>query len=158
MGKVRLIIPAQLARIGVNVDELLLRPWNIDERIPARGRFAQARAKNQEKVRILNFLGQLRIDADTHIASVTGALVVKVVLAPERDRDRQPARLGKGLNPRHGFGIPSAAAKDRKRPFRGGQQLPEPFHVLWRRMRLDALVRHWVPGLGFLAEHILRQS
>ena len=159
--QVRLIDSAKLARIGVDVDELLLRPRRFDQGVAAGRHLAQSRARHQQQIGVLDLLGELRVDAKPYVAHVAGAIVANVILPPERRRDGQPVRLGEVLNPRSRLRIPStaaAAANEDEWPFRRRQQFPELLHVRRRRMRLDALIALQVRHFGLLAQHVLRQS
>ena len=81
--QIGLVDPPQLFRSGMHVDQLLLRPWRLDQGIAAGGHLSQAGTDRQEKVCLPDPLRQRRVDADPHIADVIGVAVVEQVLTAE---------------------------------------------------------------------------
>ena len=122
----------QLFGAGVDVNQLLLRPRRFDQRVAAGRHLAQARADREDQVGIDDALGELRIDADAHVAGVVRMAVVEQVLEAKRTAHRQIPAFGKTLQRVAGFGVPAAAARDDERALRRQQHRP---HVAQRAGR-----------------------
>ena len=101
---------AQLLRPGVPVHQSLGRSRRRQQRIRAGGDLAQAHADGQHQVGVAHAGGQLRIDADAHVAGVKRMAVVERVLETEAASHGQLPRLGEALQTAAAFRRPAGAA------------------------------------------------
>jgi hypothetical protein len=157
-GEMRGINPAELARIGMDVDQRLLRCRNIEECIGLARHLGQASADQQDEIGFLDAREQLRVHAETEIADVGRMVGGKQHLATEGAGDRQLEALRETHEALHGNFGPAAAAKQRDRLLRTMQQLLQLRHLRETRMRLDDLIARRVGDLRHFGEHILRQG
>ena len=139
----------------MDVHELLVRPWHLEQRVPAGRHFAEPAADREHEVGTCEALREAIVHRDAEDAGVAARAVVHEVLAAERARDRELARLAEREHvlacPRR----PAALADDDERPLGGGQELAEPLQVLGARSRVRDLDRGRVRDIGLLGEHVL---
>jgi hypothetical protein len=142
----------------MNVDQRLLRLRNVEQRIAACRRFAEARAECEQHVRILDALRERRIDAEAHIARIVRMLVVERVLKAECEADGQLPVFDERAQVLACLRRPATAACDHHRLFRAFQQGTQTFDLLRRRRRSHALIRgRRGHRLTCLAQHVFRQ-
>ena len=134
--QVRRVDEADLLGAGVDVDQRLARLGHVDQRVAAARGLAEAGADQQQKVGVADPVAERRGDRDADVAGIAAVRVVEVVLAAERDADRQIEGLGERPDVGAGLGVPAAAAEDRERPPGGGEQHLQARHVLGRGMGL----------------------
>ncbi len=156
-GEIGLIHAAQLIGARMNMNELLFRAGNIEQRIALCRHLAEARAKHEQEVRVPDALSKGRIDADAGVAHIARAFIVEVILPAERRRDRQARAFGEAAHAQRGLRVPSPSADDRQRTLGRSQRRPELRHLLRRRVGLDAPVRFRVRNGRLFAQHILGQ-
>ena len=121
-GEVRLVDPAQLLRVVVDVDEGLARPRHVEEREALARGLAQARADGEDEVGALDPLGEPGVGADADMAGVAGVVVAQEVLAAEAAGRGQVVGGEEPLQRRGAGGGPAAAPQDGDRPLGPGQQ------------------------------------
>ena len=100
------------------MDQRLLRLWRGEQRVASGDHLSEAFADHQQHVGSADALGELRVDADAHVAGIVRMPVVEHVLIAERTGNRQRARFGKAREIRAGLRVPAAAAGDDHRPLR----------------------------------------
>jgi hypothetical protein len=69
---------AQFLGTGVDVHQLLHRARRLQQGVAAGRHLAQARTDGDQQIRLLDALGQRRVDGNAHIAGVQRVVVVKV--------------------------------------------------------------------------------
>ena len=141
----------------MDVDERLVRPAGRDERVAAGRRLAEAGTDDEQQVGVAHACRELRVGADADVAGVDPRGVVDVVLPAEPGTDGELVRLREGEEVRRGLLRPPAAADDRERPLRAGEQLAQARQLVRSRVGLQRRVRLCVVRLDLLREHVLRQ-
>ena len=101
----------------MDVDELLARRRNIEQRVGLRRHFRHSAADEQHEIGRIDAALQLRIGSDADFAAIVGMVAVEQRRAAKRDRDRQVEALGEALERRAAAIAPADAAEDRDRPF-----------------------------------------
>ena len=153
----RLVHPAELVRIGMDVHELLARAGRRHEGVAARRHLAQPRPDHQQEVGLPDPLGQPRIDAEPEVARVAGMGVVEAVLAAERRRGGERVRLDE---PREVFARPrgpAPAAGDHQGAAGVGEQCAQGRDGIARHPRGDRHVPARIRDGGLLDQHVFRQ-
>ena len=105
----------------------------------------------------MNAGGELRIDADAHVAGVVRVAVVEQVLKAERTADRQIPVLGKALQRRASLARPAAAAGDHEGPLRFDQQRTQVAQRARRGPGLRGLGARQHRCTCGLRQHVFRQ-
>jgi hypothetical protein len=100
----------------VDVHQLLHRARRLQQGVAAGRHLAQARTDGDQQIRLLDALGQRRVDGNAHIAGVQRWWLSK---CPETEgiAHRQLPALGKGLQVLRGQRRPARSASDHKRLF-----------------------------------------
>ena len=155
--QVGLVDAAELLDARMRVHEPLVRPGGLDQRV-ARGRgLAEAGAKREQEVGFAYALRERRVDRQPDVPDVAGRAVVEVVLAAEGSACRQAVRLDEREQVGGRLLRPAAAADDRKRALRTGEQLAQPGEVIGAGIRLHHPVRRCVVDVAPLHEHVFRK-
>ena len=84
----RLEHASELVGVGVHMDQRLARTRRLDHRVAAGRRLIQARADHQQQIGLPHARGEPRIDPQAERAAVHRRVVVDVVLAAKRGRQR----------------------------------------------------------------------
>ena len=109
--------PPQLVRVGMHVDEFLVRIGAFDQRIVRRRHFAETPANQENKVCLLDVSGKFRVDADAAITGIAWMLMVEQRLTPERAANRKrPAFQGQAQLV-DSVAVPARAAANDEWPF-----------------------------------------
>ena len=153
----RLVDAAELAGIGVDVDERLRRDRRGGQRVALRLDLGQPRADRHQQVAVADPLRELRADADPDVAGVARAQVVDDVLAPEGRADRQPAALRPAGERLGRAPVPRPAADEHERPVRRLEQRAQLLERLGRRRRPHGAVARGVVDLDLSGQDVLRQ-
>ena len=153
----RLVDAAQLLGAGMDMHQLLLGHRQVEQRVAAGRRLAEARPDGDDEIAGLEALAQRRADADAEIAGIVGMTVVEQVLVAERGAHRQIVGLDEGADVGAGLGAPAAAAHDHHRPLGRLEQLAQPGHVARRRRAAGDLVGAGIGHLDLVGQHVLGQ-
>ena len=153
----RLVDPADLVGVGMDVDQRPPHAGRDDGREAARLDVPEAGADDEQDVRVAQAVAERRVGADAEMARVAGGLVVDVVLAAPRRGDRDPARLTPGRESVPCIRAPGLATDDRERTLGGCEQVARRRQLVRPRRRLRRRVRRGVRHVGDVGEHVLRQ-
>ena len=115
-----MIVAADFAGIGVNVNQSLPRLGNGEQRIALRGRLRHAPADQQHEIGAFDARLEPRIGGDADLAGVIGVLAVEHARAAERGGDRQIEALGEAQHDRAGL----LASSRRRRRSRSAARPP----------------------------------
>ncbi len=126
----------------MHVHERLLRSRHVEQRVAGGGHLAEARADDEQHVRLAHARGERRVDADADVARVARASRCRA--RPGVGTRHPPAascprgtRAGRRTRCRR----PAGAADDRERPLGRLEQRGERVDVRGRRARLDDVER-----------------
>ena len=117
IAQVGLVDAAELVRVGVDVDQRLLRARRLEQRVLLRRDLAEARAEREQDVRLAHARGELRVHPDRQRTGVGG----------RRSCRRSP---GGGTTRRPGCSTPPRTRSHRARP--GRDQPPPPTTISGR--------------------------
>ena len=141
----------------MDVDELLPRPRDVEQRVAPRRHVAEPSADREEEVGGLDPSRERGIHADRQRPRVALGAVVDVVLATERGHDRNPVLLAEGGHGRSRQRAPATFADDHERARGGAEQLPESAQLIIRRRRPRHLGDSGVSGVRLVEQYVLRQ-
>ena len=147
----------ELLRARMDVHQGLLRLGDVDQAVAAARCLAEPGADEQQQVGVAHALAERRRHRDADVAGVVGVAVVEVVLAAERDADRQIEALGERLDVGAGLSAPAAAAQHHERPSGPREQPAQARHVGRRRVRLGGMIARRVGAVRGLGQHVLGQ-
>ena len=122
--QVRLVHGSELVGIRVDMDEHLVRPRWLEQRIAARRDLSQPASDRQNEVGFAHAICKAIVHGNPEDAGIARRAVVDEVLAAERARDRQLVRLTEREHAVARLGRPAALADDDERPLRRGEELP----------------------------------
>ena len=156
--QLRLVDAAELARVGMRVDERLARARRLQQRVAAGRHLAEPAAEREDQVGLLDVTCELRVHPEREMPRVDVGAVVDVVLAAERRGDRDPVlprrrRARPRPSPRVQPPSPTIAS-GRSEP---RQQVAEPGQVVLSRGGTGDVRRSAVLRIGLLEEHVLRE-
>ena len=132
-GQGGLVDAAQFLGAGMHMHHLLRRHRQVEQRVAAGRRLAQARPDGDDEIAFLDPLAERRIDADAEVADEIGMAVVDQVLVPEGRGDRQVVGFGERPHVGAGFGGPAAASEDEEGLAGRRKKLAQRRHVRHRR-------------------------
>ena len=155
--EVGVIHTPELIRVGVDMDELLLRPRNTDKRIAGRRGFTQTRPDRDQQIGISHALSEFGIDADAHVTGKVRMPIVDEVLPPEGCRDGKLKSRAKRLDVRACLCLPVASTQDHKWSLGRSDHRGHPADIRCLRRGLHSLIRRGIGGIAFRIKHILRQ-
>ena len=121
------------------------------------GHLAEPAADREDEVRVVQPRCDPLVHRDAEDADVARRAVVDEVLAAERARDRERARLAEGEDVAARLRRPATFADDDQRALRGGEQLAHATELLRARRDARRLDRRRIGDVGLLREHVLGQ-
>ena len=156
--QVRAIDPAQLVRIGMDVNQRLAGVFGRDQGVAVGRRLTQPRADGDHQIGLLDPIDQFGVRAIAQVSGPDRAGIRDRVLAAEGARHRQPDPLGKAGELFAGLGMPASSADNRHWRCGSRQQVHQHPH----RIRADCLggaVDRGARGMAgdFFEQHIFRQ-
>ncbi len=149
--------PAELVRVGVDVDQGLAGMVGRDERISVGGGLPQPGPDRDDQVGIAHALLQLRVGAVAELTGIDLAAVADRVLPAEGGGDGDAVAEGEVGEMVRGARAPVGAANDRDRRRGVLQELEQGLDRAWIGRFGDGRNTRPVISADLIAEHVLRQ-